>query len=138
MSDVQPTISTLERCLESLTFCHLQKEPHWAAARIVAQQVIDEFMNDAGPDLANQRDALSLLAAEFTRRFPDEVDPVLIRSAMRRHMRRVGYEIKRASERAQEMGTASGVNAPATAPAGEAADMDAEAERLEIQRQGGA
>ena len=137
MSDVQPTISTLERCLESLAFCHLQEEPHWAAARIVVQQDIDEFLKDAGPELADQHHALTLLMAEFARRFPDESDPVLIRSAMRRQMRRIGYELKRADERAEETGTALEVSAPATAPEGADGDTDAERERPASQRQGG-
>ena len=138
MSDVQPTISTLERCLESLTFCHLQEEPHWAAARIVVQQDIDEFLTDAGPDLRDQHHALTLLMAEFARRFPDESDPVLIRSAMRRQMRRIGYELKRGDERAEETGTALEVSAPATAPEGADGDTDAERERPVSQRQGDA
>lgn len=141
MSDDQPTISALERCLESLAFCHVQDEPRWAAARIVAQQDIDEFMRSAGPVLADQHQALSLLMAEFARRFPGEADPVLIRSTMRRQMRRVGYDIKRADDRPQEEDTPSGISSPATAPEdadGDIDNRDVESERSVTQQQGDA
>ena len=116
MSEDQPAISTLERCLESLAFCHVQDEPLLASARIVAQQDIDEFMRDAGPGLADKHQALTRLMAEFDRRFPDGTDPVLIRSYMRRQMRRIGYHIQHVHERAEETGTVTRTGAPATAP----------------------
>ena len=137
MSEVRSTISTLERCIESLAFCHLQDEPRWAAARVVAQQDIDEFLREAGPDLADQHRALTLLMAEFARRFPDKSDPVLIRSYMRRQMRRVGYDIKRVDERPQETATDSKISAPATVPEEADGDMDAENDRPVTQQQGG-
>jgi hypothetical protein len=136
MSEVQPSISTLERCLESLAFCHVQGEPRWAAARVVAQQDIDELMRDAGPELADQHQALSLLMAEFDLKFPDGSDPVLIRSYMRRQMRRIGYDIQHVHERAERTGTVSEMSAPATAPAEANCDMEAESDRPVTEQQG--
>ena len=116
MSEVQPTISTLERCLESLSFCHVQDEVRWAAARVVAQQDIDEFMRDAGPELADQHQALTLLMSEFERMFPHPADPVLIRSYVRRQLRRIGFAIQQGHERAEGAVSEPGDGAPATAP----------------------
>lgn len=129
MSEARPTSSALERCIESLTVCHLQDEPHWPAARIVAQQDIDAFIREAGPALADQQQALTLLMAEFDRRFPDETDPVLIRSAMRRHQRRIGFESKRADEPTEETPTAPETSEPAAMPGEDDGDADAGNER---------
>jgi hypothetical protein len=98
-------MSNLERCLESLGFCHRQDEPQWPAARIVAQQDIDEFIKEAGPTAADKHKALVQLMEEFARRFSDEADPVLIRSYMRGQMRRIGYELQRDEGRTEDMGT---------------------------------
>jgi hypothetical protein len=136
MSEVQPSINTLERCLESLAFCQVQDESRWAAARIVAQQDIDEFMRDAGPELADKHQALSLLMVEFELKFPDGSDPVLIRSYMRRQMRRIGYDIQHVHERAEDAGTVSEMSAPATAPAEAFGNMEAESERGVTEQQG--
>jgi hypothetical protein len=117
MSEDQPTTTnTLERCIESLAFCHTRDERRWAAARVVAQQDIDGFMRDAGPDMANQHHALSMLMAEFERMFPHPADPVLIRSYMRRQIRRIGYELQRGDEHAQVTEDVSEISAPTTAP----------------------
>lgn len=136
MSEVQPACGTLERCLESLAFCHAQDEPRRASARIVAQQDIDEFMRDAGEGLADKHQALTLLMAEFDRRFPDGTDPVLIRSYMRRQMRRIGYDIQHGPERAEVTGSVAEAG-PATAPDAAACDMDAESERPMAEQCGG-
>jgi hypothetical protein len=127
MSEDQPTApSALERCIESLAFCHTQDEIHWAAARVVAQQDIDEFMRAAGPVLADQHQALLQLMAEFERKFPHPADPVLIRSYARRQIRRIGYELQRADEHAQGTEGVSEISAPATAPVEAAGDVEAE------------
>ena len=121
--------STLDRCIESLAFCHTQDEVHWAAARVVAQQDIDEFMRDAGPDLASQHRALALLMAEFDRRFPQPADPVLIRSYARRQMRRIGFEMQRPEgEPAQDAESVFEVAAPETAPTKLHGEAEAESE----------
>ena len=91
-------MTTLERCIESLAFCHVQDEPRWAVARVVAQQDIDEYLREAGPDSADKRRALEQLMSEFNGRCPGELDPVLIRSYMRRQLRRLGYDLQRAEE----------------------------------------
>jgi hypothetical protein len=117
MSEDQPTApSKLDRCIESLAFCHTQDELHWAAARVVAQQDIDAFMRDTGSDLADQHRALALLMAEFERKFPHPADPVLIRSYARRQMRRIGFEMQRSDEQAATEDVTE-ADAPATAPA---------------------
>jgi hypothetical protein len=77
-------VSNLERCLESLAFCHLQEAAHWPAARSVARQDIDAYLHEVGPKWADRRQALDLLMGEFERRFPGDTDPVLIRSYLRR------------------------------------------------------
>ena len=87
-------MSNLERCMESLAFCHLQEAPHWPAARSVARQDIDAYLHEAGPKWANRRQALDLLMGEFARRFPDDTDPVLIRS----YLRRIDVDLQREAE----------------------------------------
>jgi len=135
MSEVQPAVSTLERCIESLAFCQVQDELLWAAARVVAQQDIDEFMREAGPELADQHQALTLLMEEFVRRFPHPNDPVLIRSYMRRQMRRIGYDIQHGHERTEEAGTVTDIGAPATAPLEADGNMDAESDHPVTEQQ---
>ena len=108
-------MSTLQRCIESLTVCHLQDEPYWPAARTVARQDIDAYLSEAGPELADRRQAMALLAAEFARKFPDETDPVLIRSYMRGIMRRIDYDLLEKNAVPQP------ASAPATVPAAEPA-----------------
>ena len=93
-----------------------QDELRWAAARVVAQQDIDAYMRAVGPELAKQRDALIVLTAEFAGRFPGDSDPALIRSCMRRQMRRVGYYLQRVEERAGAGEPILEVGSPATAP----------------------
>jgi hypothetical protein len=130
-------MSTLQQCIESLSVCHVQDEPNWPAARTVAQQDIDAYLQDAGSDLSDKLRALELLAAEFARAFPDESDPVLIRSYIRRHMRRIGYELQRQAERTESTETISQVvGAPATVPVpvDEDADKESEAPMTEQQR----
>ena len=117
-------MTTLERCIESLAFCHIQEEHRWAAARVVAQQDVDEFLREAGPDLADKSNALTQLMAEFAGRFPGERDPVLIRSYMRRQLRRIGYALQQGEE-GGDAETVTGEIAPATAP--EDGDRQAEA-----------
>jgi hypothetical protein len=109
-------MTTLERCIESLAFCHVQDEPHWPAARVVAQQDIDEYLREAGPDAANRSRALTQLMTEFAGRCPGELDPVLIRSYMRRQLRRIGYDLQRREEDGESEIVTEEV-APATAPA---------------------
>jgi hypothetical protein len=94
-------MSTIAQCLESLAFCHLQDEARWPAARAVVQQDIDRFIQEAGPALADQLRALTKLMEEFAQKFPDEADPVLIRSYMRSQMRRIGYEVEREEQRTE-------------------------------------
>jgi hypothetical protein len=110
--------------MESLAVCHLQDEPYWPAARTVAQQDIDAYLREAGPQLADRRQAMDQLAAEFARKFPDETeDPVLIRSYMRRIIRRIDYDLL---EKAESVPQAA--SAPATVPAVENAEMATESE----------
>ena len=116
--------NTLDRCIESLAFCHTQDETRGPAARVVAQQDIDEFMRDAGPDLANQYQALALLMAAFDRMFPHPADPILIRSYARRQMRRIGLELQNIGRHTQDAASIVEVAAPGTAPA----ELDGEAE----------
>jgi hypothetical protein len=129
MSEDQLAIPhTLTRCIESLAFCHTQDELRWPAARVVAQQDIDEFMRDAGPDLANQRRALSLLMAEFDRMFPHPADPVLIRSYARRQIRRIGFEMQRVDEDTRDGQGVFEIAAPETAPTLSQGDLEADSE----------
>ena len=109
-------MSTLQQCIESLSFCHVQDEPHWPAARIIVQQDIDAYLeNSADPN--DKLRALNLLAEEFARAFPDESDPVLIRSCIRRHIHRIGYELQRQAERTEKRETVSQqVDAPDPLP----------------------
>src|SRR5262245_43221057 len=109
-------MTTLERCVESLAFCHVQDEPRWAAARVVAQQDIDEYLREAGADAADRHRALEQLMAEFAARCPGALDPVLIRSYMRRQMRRIGFDLQKGEE-GGDAETITGEIAPATAPA---------------------
>jgi hypothetical protein len=110
-------MTTFDRVLESLAFCHVQDEHLWAAARIIVQQDVDEVVRDAGPALAGQLDALSRLMTEFEAKFPGETDPVLIRSYMRRHIRRIEYELKRNGDRPERQDDAPELtDAPATSP----------------------
>lgn len=129
-------MSTLQRCIESLAVCHLQDEPYWPAARTVARQDIDAYLSEAGPELADRHQAMEQLAAEFARKFPDETDPVLIRSYMRRIMRRIEYDLLEKKETVPQADTA-----PATVPAVETGEMAVESEvpmteqqRLDIAR----
>ena len=93
----------------------------WAAARIVVQQDVDEFLREAGPALDVQREALSQLMTEFDARCPDQMDPVLIRSYMRRHLRRIDYALKRDSDRPERAEEAPELTeSPATSPEGHA------------------
>ena len=110
-------MSMLDRCLESLAFCHLQDEAQWPSARLVAQQVIDEFISEVGPEPADKQKALTELMAEFARRFPDESDPVLIRSTMRRHLRRIGFDLQGGRESDESTPEVSEItDTPAAAP----------------------
>ena len=85
--------------MESLAFCHRQDESHWTAARVIVQQDIDGFVAHAGASLSEKRDALKALMAGFADLFPDEdADPVLIRSYMRRQLRKIEYDLKREKE----------------------------------------
>ena len=111
-SRVNPLMSTLQRCMESLAVCHLQDEPHWPAARSVARQDIDAYLREAGPQLADRRQAIDLLAQEFALKFPDETDPVLIRS----YMRQIDSDLRREAER-MELGQAA--QEPAISSSGE-------------------
>lgn len=88
-------MSTLQRCLESLAVCHLQEEPRWPAAREVARQDIDGYLREAGPATTDRRKAFDLLATEFARKFPDETDPVLIRS----YLRKIDHDLRREEDR---------------------------------------
>lgn len=92
---------TFQQIIESLSVCHLQDESRWAAARTLVQQDIDEYVRDAGPAPSDQQAALERLEAEFSRLFPDESDPVLIHSYIRRQMRRIGYELHRDQPRGE-------------------------------------
>jgi hypothetical protein len=93
----------------------------WAAARVIVQQDVDEFLREAGPALDEQREALSQLMTEFDARCPDRMDPVLIRSYMRRHLRRIDYALKRDSDRPERVDeTPELAESPATSPEGHA------------------
>ena len=130
-------MSTIQQCIESLSVCHVQDEPYWPAARTVARQDIDAYLQDAGPELNDKLRALNLLATEFARAFPDESDPVLIRSYIRRHMRSIGYDLQRRAEGMESTETVSHViSAPATVPTSvnEDADKESEAPMTEQQR----
>src|SRR5687767_12064693 len=110
-------MTTLDRYVESLAYCHVQDEHMWAAARVVVQQDVDEFLREAGPALGEQREALSQLMTEFDARCPDRMDPVLIRSYMRRHLRRIDYALKRDSDRPERADeTPELTESPATSP----------------------
>jgi hypothetical protein len=92
---------TVERCIEALAFCHLQDESRWAAARVLVQQDIDAYVQNAGPGLAEKRDALRSLMARFVELFPDEgADPVLVRSYIRRQLRKIEYDLQRGEQSA--------------------------------------
>jgi hypothetical protein len=106
-------MTTFDRCIESLAFCHLQDEPRWAAARIVAQQDIDEFIRSSGAGLTEKLQALLCLQAAFDARFSGQIDPVLIRSYLRRHVRRIEYDLKRS---ANEEAPSESSDSPATIP----------------------
>jgi hypothetical protein len=103
-------MSNLERCMESLAFCHVQEASHWTAARSVARQDIDAYLHEAGPKWADRRQALDLLMGEFARRFPDDTDPVLIRS----YLRRIDDDLQREAE--QKAGSDAGLSS-ASSPA---------------------
>ena len=110
-------MSNLDRCLESLAFCQVQDDLLWASARIVAQQDINEFLGEAGSDLAGQLAALQQLVQGFEAQFPGQGDPVLIRSTMRRHLRRIEFDLKRERDLHRQFHeTAELTEAPATAP----------------------
>jgi hypothetical protein len=95
-------MSALDKCIESLAFCHLQDEPRWAAARVIVQQDIDAYIETAA-SLAEKRDALELLMKTFSEKFPDESsDPVLVRSYIRRQLRRAEYDLRQ-----EERGTSA-------------------------------
>ena len=128
-------MNTLQRCLESLAVCHLQDEPCWPAARIVAQQDIDDYLRKAGPDPADRLQAMDALAEEFGRKFPDETDPVLIRSYIRSMMRRIRYEQQR-PVRTEEIDP-DAASAPVKVPEAESGDIPAEGDvpMTEQQRQ---
>lgn len=131
-----PAMTRLQRCMESLTVCHLQDESHWPAARMVARQDIDSYLRDAGPQYASRRQAIDELSKEFELKFPDESDPVLIRS----YMRQIDRDLRREAER-----TERGMKAPqvdssadrASAPSERKEEMAAEAQvaMTEQQRQ---
>ena len=87
-------MSNLERCIESLAFCHVQEAKHWPAARAVVRQDIDAYLKRAGEQWADRREALDRLMEEFARRFPDDTDPVSIRS----YMRRIDHDLRREAE----------------------------------------
>lgn len=126
----------LERCLESVAFCHLQEEPRWAAARVVVQQDIDGYIAAAGPTMGEKRDALVALMERFAEQFPDERnDPVLVRSYIRGQLRKIEYDLKHEGERrrhaeavreAEAAATQEAEAAPSTAPpdAGQGASQE--------------
>lgn len=111
------TMTTHDRVLECLAFCHVQDDRLWAAARIVVQQDVDEFVREAGPSLSDQLEELSRLMADFDARFPGQTDPVLVRSYMRRHIRRIEYALKRDGDRPERAEDAPELaHSPATSP----------------------
>jgi hypothetical protein len=123
-------MTTLDRCLESLAYCHMQDELLWTSARLIVQQDIDAYVNEAGPDLAAKLEALHRLMDAFDSRFGDETDPVLIRSTMRRHIRRIEFDLKReADQRKPPEDTAELPESPETAPATHADDRTTPAEQ---------
>lgn len=120
-------MDALERCIESVAFCHLTEEPRWAAARVVVQQDIDGYVAAAGTGLREKRDALVQLMARFAEKFPDEGnDPVLVRSYIRGQLRKIEYELKHEGERQRHAEYLKETEAAPTAPAdpepGESAD----------------
>jgi hypothetical protein len=116
--------------MESLAVCHLQDEPHWPAARAVARQDIDAYLREAGPQLADRRQAIDLLAQEFALKFPDEEsDPVLIRS----YMRQIDRDLRREAER-MELGQAAQPASPAISSSGEEIKRESEGPMTEQQR----
>jgi hypothetical protein len=120
---VKPLMSTLQRCMESLAVCHLQEEAHWPAARVVARQDIDAYLREAGPRWAERRQAIDRLAQEFALKFPDELDPVLIRS----YIRQIDRDLQREAE--IERGHAvSQTTSPAISSSGEEDDMPEKSE----------
>ena len=62
--------------------------------------------------MADKLQALLRLKAEFDARFPSQTDPVLIRSYMRRHIRRIEYGLKRSDD----TGTHEVSDTPTTSP----------------------
>ena len=111
-------MSALDRCIESLSFCHLQDEQRWAAARLIVQQDVDAYVVGAGASLAEKRDALEALMAKFSELFPDErTDPVLVRSYIRRQLRKIEYDIRREAEQGAKSEAVPQEPAPSTAPA---------------------
>jgi hypothetical protein len=118
--------------MESLAVCHLQDEPHWPAARVVARQDIDAYLREAGPQLADRRQAIDRLAQEFALKFPDETDPALIRS----YMRQIDRDLRREAER-MDPGQAAQQASPATSSSAEEDAMPDESEvpMTEQQRQ---
>jgi hypothetical protein len=129
---VETVMDALDRCLESVAFCHVQDEQRWAAARIIVQQDIDGYVAAAGAGLHEKRDALVALRDRFVEQFPDEhYDPVLIRSYIRGQLRKIEYELKHEGERrrhAEAIQAAEAEAAPATAPPD--AEVGEGAERL--------
>ena len=111
-------MDALDRCIESVAFCHLTDEPRWAAARVVVQQDIDGYVAAAGNDLHAKRDALVQLMQRFAEKFPDEGnDPVLVRSYIRGQLRKVEYELKHEGERQRHAAYLRETEAAPMAPA---------------------
>ena len=52
----------------------------WQATYEVGRRAIEEYMNGAGPDLANRQAAICELRVKFNDRFPTPGDPALIRN----------------------------------------------------------
>jgi len=122
-------MDALERCLESVAFCHLTEEPRWAAARVVVQQDIDGYVAAAGATLQEKRDALALLMDKFSEKFPDEGnDPVLVRSYIRGQLRKIEYELKHEDHRRRSAEYMQEGAAAPTAPA-DAGQGDAESSK---------
>jgi hypothetical protein len=111
-------MDALERCLESVAFCHLTDEPRWAAARVVVQQDIDGYVAAAGATLHEKRDALARLMERFCEKFPDEGnDPVLVRSYIRGQLRKIEYDLKYEGVRQRKAEYLRETEAAPTAPA---------------------
>jgi hypothetical protein len=109
-------MDALERCLESVAFCHLQEEPRWAAARAVVQQDIDGYIAAAGASPQEKRDALVALMERFCEKFPDERnDPVLVRSYIRSQLRKIEFDLKHEDDRRLSVDTIA-EPAPSTVP----------------------